>query len=111
MPPSAPLRIQTVEYEHPTLIVTAVRSPSFAQGWHRDGVVAEWASQPPRAQFGTCAASTCLEVQFSTPSDPGDCSFHLSGGSSLDTQWDRSGYDTWTFKHNDLGVVFRRTVM
>lgn len=29
MPPLAPLRIQTVEYEHPTSIDTAVRSPSL----------------------------------------------------------------------------------
>ena len=47
-----------------------------------------------------------IAVRFPNSGSTGDCAFDLSDGGFLVGRSDRSGYDTWTFSHEDLEVVF-----
>lgn len=46
-----------------------------------------------------------IAARFPDPACSGDCLFILSDG-SLDVRSDRSGWETWTYRHDDLDVVY-----
>jgi hypothetical protein len=109
LPPLLPLRIGTVEYADPTLTVIGERWSLVLLGdwsWRRDGRVVTGSARPGAedAVWDLCG-SEVIGINFPDPAFDGDCSFRLSDG-YLDVRSDRSGWETWTFRHDDLDVVF-----
>ena len=74
--------------------------------WRRDGGVVTGGGRPGAedAVWVLCGTEV-IGVNFPDPAFDEDCSFSLTDG-SLDVSSDRSGWDTWTFRHEDLDVVF-----
>lgn len=107
--PLLPLRIGTVEYNDPTLIVIGEHWSLALLGdwaWRRDsGAVTSWGQPGAEDAVWDLCGSEVIGVNFPDPAFDGDCSFSLSDG-SLDVRSDRSGWETWTFHHDDLNVVF-----
>lgn len=108
--PLTPLRIRAVEYESPILVVIGDGWSLALLGswaWRRDGVVVtEWGEPDASDAVWDLCGLDVLAVRFPNVSSLGDCSFELSDGGSLEARSDQSGYDTWTFRHDDLDVVF-----
>ncbi len=107
--PLLPLRIGAVELNYPSLVVVGERWSVALLAewtWRRDSVVVtDW--DTPRAEdvvWELCGLEL-LGVSFPDPAYDGDCSFTLSDG-ALDVRSDRSGYESWTFRHDDLDIVF-----
>lgn len=75
--------------------------------WHRDDVVVTQRGEQSAADavWDLCGLDL-LAVRFPSASSDGDCSFDLSDGGTLEARSDQSGYDTWTFRHDDLPVLF-----
>lgn len=107
--PLLPLRIGAVEYNDPTLNVIGERWSLVLLGgwtWRRDDEPVAGAARPAAEDaVSNLCGSEVIGVNFPDPSFDGDCSFTLSGG-SLDVSSDRSGWETWTFHHDDLDVEF-----
>jgi hypothetical protein len=104
-----PLRIGTVEFQHGSLTVIGERWSLAVVGqwvWRREGVLLTGWDQPAAedAVWDLCGVEL-LGVDFPDPSFAGDCSFGLADG-TLDVRSDRSGWETWTFRHDNLDVVF-----
>ena len=109
LPPLLPLRIEAVECHAGTLTVIGDRWSLNLIGewtWHRDRVVVTDSGQPTAADavWDLCGLQL-VGVRFRDPAFEGDCSFLLSDG-SLDVRSDRSGWETWTYRHGDLDVVY-----
>ncbi|MGA8247548.1 MAG: hypothetical protein WB797_11640 [Nocardioides sp.] len=109
LPPLLPLRIGTVEHAAPTLTVIGERWSLVLLGdwsWCRDDLVVTGSARPGAedAVLDLCG-SKVIGIDFPDPDFDGDCSFRLSDG-SLEVRSDRSGWETWTFHHDDLDVVF-----
>jgi hypothetical protein len=107
--PLLPLPIEAVEFHAGTLTVIGERwSLNLIGEWtrHRDGVVVTDATQPAAgdAVWDLCGLQL-VGVRFPDPAFDGDCSFVLSG-ESLDVRSDRSGWETWIYRHDDLDVVY-----
>lgn len=107
--PLVPLRIGAVETQNGSLTVIGERWSLAVVGqwvWLREGVLVTGWDQPAAedAVWDLCGVEL-LRVDFPDPSFDGDCSFGLSDG-TLDVRSDRSGWETWTFRHDDLEVVF-----
>lgn len=107
--PLVPLRIGAVEFHHGLLTVIGDRWSLAVVGdwaWLRNGVlVTDWdAPEAEDAVWDLCGLDV-LGAEFSGASSTGDCRFVLSDG-TLDITSDGSGWETWTFHHDDLGVVF-----
>ena len=107
--PLLPLHIRAVEFQHPTLVVAGERwSLTLLGGWHwlRGGlIVTGWHHSAAEDLVWDLCGLELVGVRFPDPTFDGDCSFSLSLG-SLEVRSDRSGYETWTFSHDDLDVVF-----
>lgn len=107
--PLLPLRIGEVEYLDPTLTVIGERWSLVLLGdwsWRRgDGVVTSSAQPGVEDAVWDLCGFEVIGINFPDPAFDGDCSFSLSDG-SLDVRSDRSGWETWTFHHDDLDVVF-----
>ena len=73
--------------------------------WRRDGGVVTGAALPGAedAVWDMCG-SQVIGVKLPDPGFDGDCSFSLTDG-SLDVRSDHTGWETWTFEHDDLDVV------
>lgn len=107
--PLVPLRIDFVEFHEGTLTVIGERWSLVLVGhwtWHRNGAPVTGWDQPDSedAVWDLCGLEL-LRVNFPDPACDGNCSFGLSDG-SLDARPDRTGWETWTFHHEDLNVVF-----
>jgi hypothetical protein len=108
--PVLPLSIRSVEYDDPTLVIIGDGwSLAFlgSWAWRRDGVVVtEWGDPTTYdAVWELCGLDVLAVRAALNASTPGDCCFDLSDGGSLEAWSDRSGYDIWTFRHNELDVV------
>lgn len=107
--PLLPLRIGTVEYNDPRLIVLGDRWSLALLGdwtWRCDGgVVTSCGGAGAEDAVWHLCGSEVIGVSFADPAFNGDCSFRLSNG-SLDITSDRSGWETRTFHHDELDVVF-----
>src|SRR5262245_47165830 len=107
--PLMPLQIRAVEYHYPTLVAIGERWSLALLGewaWLRDGVVVtDWDHPTAEDAVWDLCGLELIGVHFPDPAFDGDCSFSLSDG-SLEVRSDRSGYETWTFTHDDLEVVF-----
>lgn len=108
--PLVPLCIQTVEYEDPSLVVIGDGwSLAFLGSWawrRGDAVVTEWGEPATSDAVWDLCGLDLLAVRFPNAPGTGDCSFDLSDGGFLEVRSDHSGYETWTFRHDDLDVVF-----
>jgi hypothetical protein len=107
--PLLPLGIVEVEFHHGTLTVVGDHWSLNLMGdwaWQRDAVVVTDSDQPTaeHAVWDLCGMQV-VEVRFPDPAFDGDSSFILSDG-SLEVRSDRSGWETWTFRHDDLDVVY-----
>jgi hypothetical protein len=107
--PLLPLRIAGVEFHHGILTVRGDHWSLNLVGywaWQRDGVLVTDFDQPTAedAVWDLCGIQL-VEVHFPDPAFAGDCSFILSDG-SLSVRSDRRGWDTWTFMHDDLDVIY-----
>ena len=105
----SPLRIEEVRFHHGTLTVIGDRWSLNLVGewaWRRGPVVVTDQDQADAEDavwnlFGL----HLIAVNFPDPAFDGDCSFILSDG-SLDVTSDRSGWETWTYRHDDLDTVY-----
>ncbi|WP_224275610.1 hypothetical protein [Nocardioides lacusdianchii] len=106
--PLLPLQIRAVEND-PTLVEIGDRWSLALNGnwtWRRDsGVVTSWGHPSAEDAVWDLCGSKVIGIYFPDPAFDGDCSFRLTTG-SLDITSDRSGWETWTFHHDDLDVVF-----
>lgn len=106
--PLLPLRITTVEFHYGTLVVVGEKWSLALLGdwtWRRDGVaVTDWEQPTAEDAVWDLCGLELIGVHFPDPAYDGDCSFILSDG-SLDVRSDRNGYETWTYRHQDLDVV------
>ena len=107
--PLLPLGIGAVEIHQGSL--TAISElwslAVFGQwAWRREGVLVTGWDQPAAEDgaWDLCGVDL-LGADLPDPSYDGDCSFGLSDG-TLDARSGRSGWETWTFRHDDLDVVF-----
>jgi hypothetical protein len=107
--PLLPLRIGAVEYNDPALVMIGDGWSLTLVGawtWRRDGgVVTGWDSPGAVDAVWDLCGTEVIGVNFPDPAFDGDCSFSLTDG-CLDVRSDRSGYETWTFQHEALDVVF-----
>ena len=110
LPPLLPLRIQHVAFhDGATLTVVGDRWSLNLLGdwaWRRCDVLLTDAEQPGAedAVWGLCGLDL-VGLHFPDPTFDGDCSFTLSDG-SLEVRSDRSGWETWTFRHEGLDLVY-----
>ena len=108
--PLLPLRIQHVEFaDRTTLTVMGDGWSLNLLGdwtWSRGELVVTDADQPDAedAVWDLCGLDL-VGLHFPDPAFDGDCSFNLSDG-SLEVRSDRSGWETWTYRHEDLDVVY-----
>lgn len=74
--------------------------------WSREGLVVTESGAPDAedAAWDLCGADL-IKVQFPDPAFDGNCIFVLSDG-ALHARSDRSGWETWTFRHDHLPVVY-----
>lgn len=107
--PLLPLQINAVEFHEPSLTVIGERWSLAVVGewaWHRGGVrVTGWDEPSAEDAVWDLCGSELVGVKFPNPEFDGDCSFSLSNG-SLDVRSDRTGWETWTFHHDDLETVY-----
>jgi len=105
----APLRIREVHFGDPVLTVVGDDWSAALVGewaWRRgDQRVTSWDATDAEDVVWDLCGLDLVDVLFADPSFAGDCSFVLSDG-CLDVRSDRSGFETWTFRHARLGVVF-----
>lgn len=108
--PLLPLRIQSVEYEDPSLVVIGdgwtlalLGSWSWLRG---DTVVTEWGEPTTSDAVWDLCGLDLVAIRFPNAPGTGDCSFALSDGGALEARSDHSGYDTWTFTQDDVDVIF-----
>lgn len=107
--PLVPLRVRQVEYHDPMLTVIGDRWSLALIGewtWRRGDQVAATFGEPNTedAVWDLCGLDL-VDVRFPDPAFDGDCSFVLSDG-RIEVRSDRSGFETWTFRHDALDVVF-----
>jgi hypothetical protein len=106
----APLQIREMHHHAPALTVLGdgwSLSRMGAWTWRRNGaVVADGGNASASDELWSLCGLELLAVRFSNASRPGDCAFDLSDGGSLETRSDRTGEDTWVFRHDDLDRVF-----
>ncbi len=104
-----PLRLREVEYTDPRLTIIGDDWSGVMVGdwaWRRgDRVLTAWGDAGAEDVVWDLCGLDLVGVQFPDPRFAGDCSFILSDG-RLDVRSDRSGFETWTFQHAKLDVVF-----
>lgn len=104
-----PLQISAVEYEHPTLVVIGEHWSLALVGpwqWRREGIsVTAYGGPDTEDTVWDLCGLAVTDAHFADANSTGVCSFRLSDGGSLDTQSDRSGYETWTLRHDDLDRI------
>jgi hypothetical protein len=105
----APLRIHEVQDSDPVLTVIGDDWSAALVGewaWRRgDQTVTCWAAADAEDVVWDLCGLDLVDVLFPDSSFAGDCSFVLSDG-RLDVRSDRSGFETWSFRHARLGMVF-----
>ena len=108
--PLWPLRIQQVElYDGTTLTVFGDRWSLNLLGvwaWRRGELLVTGADSPDAedAVWDLCGLDL-VAVHFPDAAFDGDCTFTLSDG-SLEVLSARSGWETWTFHHEALDMVY-----
>lgn len=105
----APLRIHEVQYSDPTLTIVGNEWSAVLIGewvWRRGDltVTSSGAADAEDVIWDLCGLDV-VQVVFADLTFAGDCSFVLSDG-RLDVRSDRSGFETWSFRHARLGMVF-----
>ena len=105
-----PLQIREMHHHAPALTVLGdgwSLSLLGAWTWQRNGaVVAEGGNDSGSDELWALCGLEVLAVRLLKASCLGDCAFDLSDGGSLETRSDRTGNDTWLFRHDDLDRVF-----
>lgn len=108
--PLLPLRIRQVEFHDGTTLTILGDEWSLnllgEWAWRRGEVYVTSAEQPNAEDvvWDLCGLDL-VGLDFPDPMFAGDCSFDLCDG-SLDVRSDRSGWDTWIFRHEDLPLVY-----
>jgi hypothetical protein len=108
--PLLPLRIREVEFHDRTTLTVVGDEWSLNLlgdwAWRRGEAMVTDAEQPEAedAVWDLCGLDL-VGLHFPDPSFAGDCSFTLSDGSIV-VRSDRTGWDTWTFRHEALAVVY-----
>ncbi|WP_153302829.1 hypothetical protein [Aeromicrobium choanae] len=104
-----PLRIQAVEFNNGTLVLIGERWSLAVVGewmWIREGVLeTDWSQAGAEDTVWNLCGVHLLGAEFSDPVFAGDCSFRLSDG-TLEIRSDRTGWETWTFRHEVLGIIY-----
>ena len=104
-----PLRVKMVENDPGSLVLIGERWSLAVLGewvWRRDGVLVTGRDQPESDDTTWDLSGLDLTgATFPDPSSTGDCIFSLSDG-VLEVRSDRTGWETWTFHHDDLDVIF-----
>lgn len=108
--PLVPLRVRQVECQDGTTLSVVGDEWSLNVvgdwAWRRGEVLVAAAGQPDVEDvvWDLCGLDL-VGLHFPDPAFAGDCSFTLSDG-RLDVCSDRTGWDTWTFRHEALNVVY-----
>jgi hypothetical protein len=106
--PLLPLRVRTAEFTDPTLILTSEvwsLAVTCAWVWRRtDGSTVDWADPTTADEVWDLCGLDIIGVQ-ATSTESVDPVFCLSDGGRLDVVVD-SDWDPWTFRHEQLNVVF-----